>query len=194
MKTFAQILKECLQKKGINQQTLAQVLNLSHSTVSLWVNGKLTPPLKSQTLHRLALYLGVTEEILVNAIRYQKGEGTPYQDHDYPEHRKERIARLQSSDTLRSLVYIDTKEAVKQSPECRKVVRTCLEYKFNSLEGILEFLEARGYVVKPAALIEYINSLIEELEANVRFPYRYKWEDGTKLIRYFREASQENEL
>jgi transcriptional regulator with XRE-family HTH domain len=57
-------LKEILSEKGIKQRFIARKLDVSVSTVSLWVLGKTHPTIPN--LKKLAQVLGVDLDLLVN--------------------------------------------------------------------------------------------------------------------------------
>ena len=63
---FKDRLRERIKSKNIKQQDLAGALNLSKSTISLYVKGRRTP--ETETLKKLAAYLGTTTSYLLGEI------------------------------------------------------------------------------------------------------------------------------
>ena len=58
------------EEKGLSQETLAQVLNVTRQTVSSWETGRTEPDL--DTLHRIAQVLEVTVEELIYSQRLKE--------------------------------------------------------------------------------------------------------------------------
>lgn len=72
-------LKELRLAKKVNQQTLANHLNISRSTVSMWETGSCEPD--SDTLIKIAEYFGVSVDFLLGrAVREQTNDGTSHDD------------------------------------------------------------------------------------------------------------------
>ncbi|MBQ9714041.1 MAG: helix-turn-helix transcriptional regulator [Clostridia bacterium] len=61
-KIFAERLKELRTEKGLGQETLADALDVSHGTISLWENCLREPKLSN--LIRIAKYFGVSIDYL----------------------------------------------------------------------------------------------------------------------------------
>ncbi len=59
---FAERLKELRTEKGVGQEKLADTLEVSHGTISLWENGLREPKLSN--LVRIAQYFGVSIDYL----------------------------------------------------------------------------------------------------------------------------------
>ncbi|WP_251616281.1 helix-turn-helix domain-containing protein [Pumilibacter muris] len=63
MKTFISKLKELREEKGIQQKELAEILNVSKSTVSGWEVGRNEP--NQEMLIKIATYFDVTTDFLL---------------------------------------------------------------------------------------------------------------------------------
>ncbi|MCL2570210.1 MAG: helix-turn-helix domain-containing protein [Firmicutes bacterium] len=63
METFAKIIKELRDEKGMNKSQLARALGLSHTVIINWENGSKAPSIF--TFIELAKYFGVTIDYLV---------------------------------------------------------------------------------------------------------------------------------
>ena len=59
---FAERLKDLRTEKGIGQEKLADILEVSHGTISLWENGLREPKLSN--LVRIAKHFGVSIDYL----------------------------------------------------------------------------------------------------------------------------------
>lgn len=63
--SFAQNLKQAMIRRNLNQKELANITGLSVSSISQYLSGS-TTNIKPQNLYKLAYFLGVTTEDLMN--------------------------------------------------------------------------------------------------------------------------------
>ena len=63
--SFAQNLKQAMIRRNLNQKELANITGLSVSSISQYLSGS-TTNVKPQNLYKLAYFLGVTTEDLIN--------------------------------------------------------------------------------------------------------------------------------
>ena len=61
---FSEKLKELRKGKGMTQQALADVLNLTKGAIAMWETGKRTPD--AEMLKELAIYFNVTVDFILN--------------------------------------------------------------------------------------------------------------------------------
>ncbi len=63
IKLFCERLKELRTENGLSTTKLAEILKVTHATISRWENGKMTPTIDQ--LYNIALYFKVSSDYLI---------------------------------------------------------------------------------------------------------------------------------
>ena len=63
IKLFCERLKELRTENGLSTTKLAEILKVTHATISRWENGKMTPTIDQ--LYNIAFYFKVSADYLI---------------------------------------------------------------------------------------------------------------------------------